>query len=233
MHPFVPLAAACGVFFAFLARDVRFLIPAWFALFALLFRADRIRYLLPLFPLLALMAGYGMRMLFRDERAGRFAALSAVTTAIVLSVAAYLPFLNSTSMVNLKDAGSFIDSLPGDGVIVAAVPQKHSLGNTELAVPLLDLYTQKKVYFSRTAVTRPDAGALSVSPLRFTWEISLPVFYDPPGRSSPRPGVIISSGVIPLADRAGARAFTSDSGTFRYRTWVTVVPAPVLADSAH
>jgi 4-amino-4-deoxy-L-arabinose transferase-like glycosyltransferase len=234
VHPFVLLAAVSGVFFALLRRDIRFLIPAWFVFFIVFFRADRIRYLLPLFPLLALMAGYGLRTMSRDERIGRFAAFCAFTTTLAVVLGGYLPSLNSTSMANLKDAARYIDSLPGQSVVVTVLPQKTSIGNTEMAIPLLDLYTRKRLVYVRTAPARPDETALSTSPLRFTWDIALPAFYDPAGAHPSFPAAIISSDTVTtgLPGSAGARYFSSDSGTFRYRTIVTVVSSAPLADSA-
>jgi hypothetical protein len=51
-------------------------------------------------------------------------------------------------MSNLKNAGIFLNTLQTEAVEVYCLPQAHSRGNTSVAVPILDLYTDKK--FTRT-----------------------------------------------------------------------------------
>lgn len=231
VHPLVTVAALAGVAGAVRGRDLRFLVPAWFVLFLLCFQVERIRYLVPLFPLFALMAARGLRSLSEDIRVGRFAALAAAAASLVLVLAAYRPFLESTTMANLRDAGSYLDTLPGEAVVVRVLPQRTSLGNTEAAVPLLDLFTNKRIVYERGAVVLPGEDALRYAPLRFTWEQRLPKRYDGPAAPANAPLAVISDSVS-ASTRAGNRpaerrrplveAFGADTGTFRYRTVVTV-----------
>jgi hypothetical protein len=232
IHPFIPLLAAYGVITAIRRNDIRFLIPAWSVLFVLVLQVERIRYLLPLFPLFALMAGYGLDALFEDDRLGRFTAFSAAGASLALVFCAYLPFLNSTTMANLRDAGRYLDSLPDEAVEVRVLPQQRSIGSTEAAIPLLDLFTRKRIVHWQGKPPRPNAQKLLTSSLRFTWEIGTPGWY------AGRPGdegltrVIISSGnnAVPLS--AGGTQFDKDTGTFRYRTVLTVLKHRALAQMA-
>jgi len=232
IHPFVTLLAAYGVVTAVRKNEIAFLVPACFVLFVLLLRVERIRYMVPLFPLLALMAACGLQELSGDARVRRFTALSAAGASLVLVLFAYLPFLGSTTMANLRDAGRYIDSLPGEAVEVLVLPQHSSLGNTEAAVPLLDLFTAKRIVYRQEPQPRPPSGKVLTSPLRFTWEIEPPSWYVERPDDDGLPLVIISScdHLSPL-NTAGKR-FAADTGTFRYRTAVTVLERNTLAQTA-
>jgi len=232
IHPFVTLLAAYGVVTAVRKREIAFLVPACFALFVLLLRVERIRYMLPLFPLLALMAANGLRALSGDARVRRFTALSAAGASLVLALFAYLPFLNSTTMANLRDAGRYLDSLPGEAVEVLVLPQHSSLGNTEAAVPLLDLFTAKRIVHRQEPQPRPSSGKILTSSLRFTWEHKRPAWYAEQVGDAGLPLVIISSGEGPLPPNAAGKRFAADTGTFRYRTILTVRERNALAQTA-
>lgn len=232
IHPFVTLLAAFAVIAAIRKRDLRFLVPAWFVLFVLALRVERIRYLLPLFPLLALMAANGLHALTDDSRVRRFAALSAAGASLSLVLFAYLPFLTSTTMANLRDAGAYLDSLPDEAVEVRILPQQRSIGSTASAIPLLDLFTRKRIIHRQEPLPRPDAGRLMTSSLRFTWEIGTPRWYaGQPGDEGPI-RVIISSGEDVVPPSAGGRRFDKDTGTFRYKTALTVLRRSALAKMA-
>jgi hypothetical protein len=230
IHPAVTLAALAALPLAAKNRDVRFLIPAWFAVFALVFQAGRIRYLLPLFPLLALMAAYGLAWL-RDWELRKFIAWCAVAASLAIALGAYLPFLNRTSMANLRDAGAYLDTLPGETVLVRILPQTRSAGNTETAIPLLDLYTGKRLIYQQEQAARPADERIRTAPLRFTWEVRLSRFYAAGARINRNmPVTLISS--EPPAPGFPAKTFIADTGTFRYKTFVTVFEQGRLAEKA-
>ena len=232
IHPFVTLLAAYGVITAVRKREIAFLVPACFALFVLLLRVERIRYMLPLFPLLALMAAHGLRALSGDAQVRRFTALSVAGASLVLVLFAYLPFLNGTTMANLADAGRYLDGLPGDAVEVRVLPQQLSVGNTEAAIPLLDLFTAKRIVYRQEPQPYPSSGKVLTSPLRFTWEQKLPRWYAGQDDDSGLPLVIISSGDDLLLPRAAGKRFAADTGTFRYKTVLTVHQRNDLAQTA-
>jgi hypothetical protein len=235
VHPFVTLAAAIGAVRAVRHRDLRFLVPGWFVLFAVALQVERIRYLLPLFPLLALMAAYGLRWTFADASSRRFAAYGAAAATLVLVLAVYQPFLDRTTMANLRDAGAYLDTLPGTTVVVRVDPQSSSSGNTEAAIPVLDLFTGKRIVYERHPVDRPDRRSIEASPLRFTWEQRLPDLYEDPATGRV-PVALISGkaqhGEEPV-DRQRSKVFRADTGTFRYRTAVEIWHEGPLSANAH
>ena len=242
-HPFISILALFGMYRAVRKRDGKFLIPAWFAVFVFSLQVERIRYLLPLFPFFSLMASYGLQQV-QKLQVKRFISYSTVATALVLAIGVYLPFLNTTSMANLRHAGRYLDTLSGEAVEVRTLPQTASTGNTEMAIPLLDLYTKKQLTYCRTGTRHHDIDAVNRSSLRFTWEMDLPEFYRhaPENGSSRRPLAIIASGPVTVSPRGmmpgdgvgpGVQQFTLQAGPFRYRTAVSVFERNGLAVTAH
>lgn len=232
-HPFVALLSAWGAVTALRNRDIRFAVPFWAVLFASVLQVERIRYLLPLFPLFALMAAYGLHELTGDNRIRRTVAFSAAGASLVLAFFAYLPFLSSTTMANLRDAGRYLDELPGEAVEVYVVPQQRSIGNTEASIPLLDLYTHKRIVRRQERLPRPDEGKLLTLPLRFTWEAGQPAWYASGSNERGSVRVIISSEEDDVPFGSAGKRFAKDTGTFRYRTVVTVLERSQLAQKAH
>lgn len=234
IHPLATLAALAAVPAAIKRRDLRFLVPAWFAVLMLLLPAGRIRYILPLFPLFSLMAAYGLSVL-SDREVKRFIVFCVLAASLAVAWGAYLPFLNGTSMANLREAGQYLDTLPGDAVVVRIHRQRTSTGNTEMAIPLLDLYTQKRIVYQRERAARPTNELIQLSPLRFSWEFPLPRSYGGSGGTSALPVVVISSEPTGRAGHAGLRSlatFTSDTGVFRYKTFLEVFDRDKLAKTA-
>ncbi len=234
VHPFISVLALLGIIAAGWKRDVRFLIPAWFVLFVLLLQVNRIRYLLPLFPLLALMAAYGLHAWIDDQRVRRFTALCAAAASLVLVFWSYLPFLSSTTLANLRDAGGYIDALPDEAVEVRVLLQQESAGNTEMAIPLLDLYTRKRLVYRQDRPPRPDDERIGTSPLRFTWEFKRPAWYSENAGDNALPVVALTADASPrfFGGTAALNRFAKDTGTFRYKTFVIVQSPNHLAETA-
>jgi uncharacterized membrane protein (GlpM family) len=220
-----------GVYRALRAKDKRFLVAGWFAVFVFLLQIKRMRYLIPLFPLFALMAAYGLNA-FRDRGVRMFICLSIVASSLVIAYCAYLPFLNRTSMVNLQHAGRFLDTLECSSVEVYALPQKDSSGSTFAAIPILDYHTGKKIFSPQEWPVHPENGDTRQSSLRFTWETRKPDLY---ARTEAEPAcalAIISSEAVervPEAFTGEARSsftelkrFKLASDIFRYQTFVTI-----------
>ena len=232
IHPFVALLSAWGAVMAFRKRDIPFLVPFWSVLFAVALQVGRIRYLLPLFPLFALTAAYGLHELTVDSRVRRVVVFSAAGASLVLACFAYLPFLNSSTMANLRDAGGYLNGLPGETVEVYVLPQQRSIGSTEASIPLLDLFSRKRIVRRQERLPRPDESKLLTSPLRFTWEAGQSTLYA--GGSDDRGSirVIISSEEDAASTGSAGKRFAKDTGTFRYRTVVTVLDRSQLAQKA-
>ncbi len=227
-HPFVSLAALYAVYAAVRRKDARFLVAGWFAIFVFFLQVKRIRYTLPLFPFLALMASYGLNEI-RDRELKGYICYCAVATSLVVLYTLYLPFLQRMSTANLMEAGAFLDSLEAETVTVYTLPQRRSIANTAVAVPILDLFTDKRLLYCQEPRTVDER--VRRSPLRFTWDFRRPDFYS-------REGCFRSPVFVMISSRLGERApeglfqdgkalrelrsFGKYTGIFRYKTLVTI-----------
>ncbi|MDH5512331.1 MAG: hypothetical protein OEY27_03870, partial [Gammaproteobacteria bacterium] len=194
--------------------------------------------ILIIFPMLALLAAYGLG-LAREAVTRRFIAAGAVATALIVAVGGYLPFLNSTSAMNLARAGAVLDKLVADPLEVVVLPPLRSAVNPAISVPMLDLYTRKRLVYRQdlSPSQGPNAALMAASPVRFTWELPVAGFHavatHATAPNSPV-AVILSAPDQPLpwmlAQRlAGYRLASEFSGAdtvFRYQTLVRIyVPA--------
>lgn len=229
-HPFVSLSAAYAVYAAVTKMDKRFLVAGWFAVLVFAFRLERIRYIVPLFPLFALMASYGLNEL-RNPRLKRFIAFGVVASSLAVLMGAYLPFLNKMSAANLQDAGKYLDTLKCETIRVHTIPQAGSSGSTKVAIPILDLFTDKRLVSLQEFASGPAGKSIEKLPLRFTWEFKLPGFYRDGNAAKGLPAAVISSVKTRtpparikefLNSDEVLKEFTISSGRFRYKTFVTI-----------
>jgi hypothetical protein len=239
-HPFLIIAACAGLVVAIRKRDAPFLVPAWAAAFVILLHHERMRYLLPLAPLFTLMASRGLQEV-GDRQLRHFIAWCCVTTSLVIALGAYAPFLERMSLVNLRDAGRYLNTLDSGTVEVYALPQPRSAGNTEAAVPLLDLFTKKELHYRTPAAIGPEHGSVERSSLRFTWEVRLPASYDGTKNEACPPVAVLSgeplAGAPPVVDldRGSLRLvkrFESSTGVFKYRIFVTLFKRTCMSETA-
>jgi hypothetical protein len=231
-HPFVTILAVFGIYRAIRKKDIRFLIAAWFALLVLILQIKRIRYIIPLFPLFGLMAAYGLQLI-KDKGIKQFISLCIVASSLVIVYSAYLPFLNTSSMANLKHAGQYLNTLNCDPVEVYALPQESSSGSTFIAIPILDYYTDRKLVSPQEWPEPPQDGITQKSSLRFTWETEKPDLYSKTEMGNSCAIVIISSGALdpaawPIIGRdlnslMVLKEFVLSSEVFRYQTFVTIL----------
>lgn len=234
VHPFVTAAALCSVVVAFIRRDRNYAIVAWMLFLVMVLGVKRARYILVTLPMLALMAGYALREI-ADGRLRRFVVSCAVVSALVTAVFGYLPLFKGMSAANLMAAGERLDAMDVDRVEVFTLPQERSIVNPAITVPMLDLYTGKRIVYRDGAVAPPAPQTIATSPLRFTWEFGTPSYYEP-GRESPGDAVAVIASHVdqPLPDRLAARIaglrlsreFTLSDRIFRFRTVVRVYGPP-------
>ncbi len=236
-HPFISGLAIVGIVRAFQQRDARFLVVG-FSYFMIFFLSiQRIRYLLPLMPFYTLMGAYGLGVI-RESQVKRFLSLGIVAFSLVILYGVYLPFFKTTSMMNMMVAGNFLNTLKSDSVGVIFLPQINSEGNTAMAIPQLDLYTNKKIHASQSWPNKPPSALSPYSPLLFSWKQKKPLFY-PASNQLGIPRVIISSNMI--TDDTYSRAslpvlpksqkkFTRQAGIFRYKTFVEIIAPSLVAD---
>lgn len=187
VHPFVTLAALASLYLALRERQSRVIIPLFPFLLLLLLDVKRIRYTLPLFPMLAVLAGYALSRLDREQ--ARLIAGYAAAFSFLLALFAYVPFIESLSVVNLREAGEFLNQLEAEEVeVLTWVPPRMSY-NPNITLPLLDLFTSKRLVYEHVEVVPPPREKILRSPIRFTWEYRLPEFYL--SNSSPEVVVVI------------------------------------------
>lgn len=227
-HPFIIILSVVAAAVAVKKKDRQFLIMGWAAFFIILLQIKRIRYIIPLFPFIALMASYGLCSI-KGKNIKIFLVFCIITCSSVISGFGYLPFLNKTSAVNLKDAGIYLDSMQGDYVEVYTSPQSDSSGNTASSVPILDLFTNKKIIYKHGGRPEDTGGLLIESPLRFTWEMKMPDYYSHQASNESRIIAIISGSEVPFRELyptvpqdIGVVEFRTDNKAYRYKTFVSV-----------
>lgn len=231
VHPLLLPAALFGIFRALKNLEKKMLIMGWLAALVFFLELKRVRYILPFLPFYALTGAYGLQVI-KDIQVRRYIAYGCVASSLVIAIFAYKPFLHGTSMANLKDAGKFLNTLTADAVEVYCLPQNNSLGNTAVAVPILDLFTNKTLFQDQQWVSEEGLKRAQNISLRFTWELSSPRYYrDIKYSALQLPLVVISSkpvtDVVPaLAEKYPEarlhKMFTKTSGIYRFQTFVSV-----------
>jgi hypothetical protein len=232
IHPFITGAALSSIYAAFRKKDIRYAIIAWLVLLLVVFQVRRIRYTLPIFPMVALMASYGLQQV-RDTDLRRFIVLCALISSLTVSVLAYRPFMEKISTVNLEEAGEFLDALDGKTVEVHTLPQQDAVLNPAVTVPLLDLFTRKRIVYHYDPALFPHREETATSPLRFTWEYTNPRYYhNDDGHSEGNVPVVVLSGgpAETLSQDMQARLkgyrllreFGTYEGVYSFRTAVAV-----------
>jgi hypothetical protein len=228
IHPLISAAALYSVYAALKKRDLKYIVVVWLVALVLLMQIRRIRYIIMVLPMLSLAASYGMCEMKRADMR-KFLAACIVTSSLSVALFAYLPFMQQLSAVNLKEAGKFLDSLPEHNVeVFTLIPQEPAV-NPEVSVPILDLFTQKKVIYNGGGILAgDDREKIENSSLRFTLEFKNPSYYAGRGHIDEDTvvAVISESASDPLSSEierrtAGYRpiaVFDKYEGIFRYRT---------------
>ena len=185
-HPLLAVAALAALWRGWRERDRRVLVAAALPLVLFALGARRTRYLLPAFPMIALLAARGLEAL--PGRARRFAVLAAAGFSLVTVFAVYLPFLKWVNTANLQAAGQFLDERGVAAVEVAALPAPGVAINPEVAMPLLDYHTAARIIVRAPTPPPPPPEELRASSFRFTWEQPLPAWYRDDARGACRGG---------------------------------------------
>ncbi|MDH4027333.1 MAG: glycosyltransferase family 39 protein [Nitrospirota bacterium] len=231
-HPFITLAALYSVYEAARKKDLKFLIISWLILLIVLLQIKRSRYVMVAFPMLALMASYGLRRIKSIEMK-RYIVFCAAAASIITAVFAFLPLLNSMELANLKHAGGFLDSIRAGRVEVYTVSNEETSVNPAVAVPLLDLFTDKDIVYHHDSSFSLPFNRTEKSPLRFTWEYKNPAYYMPDEKNmqgSNAIAIISNKGNRQMPEGVEerlkgykeARLFDASTGIFRYSPAVAV-----------
>jgi hypothetical protein len=232
VHPLIALAAAASLAAAVVKRDVKYLIAVWLPLLIVLFQIKRLRYTLPVFPFLTLMASYGLGLLQNREHRKVLAAC-AVAASLAAGIFAYLPMLNRWSAVNLKNAAEFSSTLDVDAVEVYPLPQREYPVNPQINVPLFDLFTHKKIIYHHVPGASSPHTDLNKSSNRFSFEYRNPDYYEPAAQNTggkravalifARPDEKVPAELADaVAGFAHSRSFFRTNPQFYYQTLVRI-----------
>ncbi|MBI5100285.1 MAG: glycosyltransferase family 39 protein [Nitrospirae bacterium] len=236
-HPVISLAAAWSIWAAMRGRDLSYIIIAWLVILVFALQIRRARYIIMVFPMLGLMAAYGL-MRLRSAHMRRFILSSVVISSVVIAFFAYRPYLNEITMVNLKTAGEFLDRLPGADAEVFTVYDERPPANPAVAVPILDLFTRKNIRYEYNDDGKQGPYEQYTSSLRFTWEYRNPAYYaGDAGKGNRYPAAVVVIADRPSAPLPGdiknkvgkyrkSRLFSTDENEFMFRTIVTVYYDP-------
>lgn len=233
IHPFITAAALFAIFTAVRKMDFRFLIVSFLLFLFLFLQVKRIRYTMPVFPMFALMAAYGIGET-QNKKVTKQVILSVVGTSYVLAFMGFLPFLKTLGIQNLQAAGHYVNSIPGANVEVVSFAGDNAVVNPATAVPVLDIYTRKTLVYEYEPIPPEVLERVKSAPLRFTWELSLPGYYSPKSGTKNKnidALVIISDDLKrPLPQDIQNKAsryplqkkFNQSSNIFQHQTFVTV-----------
>ena len=231
IHAFVTAGTLYSVWRAVKKRDYSYLNIACFVLIIFVLGLKRIRYTLPLFPFIGLLASYGIKE-FSNRRVRRFFVLCAVSSALVIGRFAYLPFLENMSSGNIQEAGAFLNRLGVDAVEVVPLSTPDDIVNPEVTIPLLDYYCDRRISYAADR-PRPNLNRYRNSSLRFTWEYQPPALYRP-SMASPvnekalvviasRPNQQVPSSVAEqIARYENKRIFVRTTDVFQHQTFLSV-----------
>ena len=232
IHPFISALAVFSVYVAVRKRDLNYIIIIWLVVLVVLMQIKRIRYLIMVFPMFSLAASYGLRQVQAPEMR-RFIAACAVTSSLAVALFAYLPFLQKLNAVNLRDAGSFLNSVTEPNVEVFTLLPSEPVVNPAVSVPILDIFTAKHIRYDYRDLLPPESRKeIENSSLRFTLDYRNPPYYLAGGH--PRVdavAAVISEDIydiLPddvrnrLSGYSLLRTFAVNEGIFRYRTSVRI-----------
>jgi hypothetical protein len=230
VHPFLTAAALFSIGLAVKRRDFKYVIVLWPVLVLLVLKVERIRYWIPVFPMLALMGAFGLQAI--ESRELRNTILTcAVVSSLVVALYGFLPFLQKMSAANVQAAGEYLDSLAERRVDVYTLSSDGSEVNPAVTVPLLDLFTAKEVVHVDEGEPRPPTG-VETSALRFTWAYSDPAYYSADPATSKDAAIVVVSQESdqplpePIESRLRGyrldRTFAVHEGLFQYRTLIDV-----------
>jgi hypothetical protein len=238
IHPFLTAAALYSIYGALKKRDFRYLVIFWLVFLVVILQIRRIRYIIMIFPMLSLMASYGLRDISKRE-IKKFFISCIVTSSVVIAVFAYRPFLMNINTVNLSRAGDYLNSIEESYIEVFTLSPADPAGSLAVAVPILDLFAQKNiVYRQKRDESYRHSDRMKTSSLRFTWEYDQPDYYhrEVPDENS-AVVVIMGDAYTELSENIESRiegykrdkVFDTDEGVFRFRTFVVIYRKDIRA----
>ncbi len=176
VHPFITIAAVISFVAACIRRDWRYSVISWLVVLVLVLQVQRSRYLLVIFPMFALMGAYGIRMI-EGTRIRRWVLSCIIALSLSVALFAYRPLLKGMSMVNFADAGVYLNSSGKGRIGVVTMQSGHRAVHAVITLPVLDLFTDGSIAYLTDNTLDSPPDDVSTSPLRFTWEYSVPDYY--------------------------------------------------------
>jgi hypothetical protein len=232
VHPFITAGAFFSIIVAVAKKDWKYIIISYLVLLLIFMQVKRIRYTLPVFPMVALMAAYGLQEI-KNRKVMQHLVFSVVGTSLAVAMFFYLPFMQTMGAQNLQAAGKYLDGLQAATAEVITFAGEKPVLNPAISVPLLDIYTQKGLYYIGRVPSHKELEKAKTSPLRFTWEYPIPEYYRLDGNPTKQPGAIVivaddsTSALTPdqqekIAGLNQSKTFQKTSGVFQHQTFVTV-----------
>ena len=234
VHPLIAISAIFSTYIAVKNRDKKYLVISWMLILVFLLQIQRIRYLMVVFPMLALMAAYALAAL-RSNVLKNYIGYGVAVSSYVMALVIGLNFLPSISANNIKMAGEYLNSTDVNTVEVMVLPQLGSVVNPEISLSALDYHTEKYVVYKQNTlsgqITAPNN--MHGSPVKFTWDYSVPAYYlnGPEVQAQENAIALIYSDVRQLNSNtlqsglSGYRlvkVFNTYSNFFKYRTLVNI-----------
>jgi len=230
-HPFIITAALFSLITAARKADFKYIIISFLFVLYVVMQVKRIRYTLPIFPMIALMAGYGLAEI-QNKAVIKHVVLSIIGISFVVAYTGFLPLLKSLGVQNLQAAGKYLNTLPALNVRVISLAGEEAVVNPDIAVPILDIYTGKSLQYEETPKNPQVLEKARTSPLRFTWEYPIPEFYSfKVGEKDADALVVISDNPDQILLDAienkilhypVRKRFQQSSNIFQHQTFVTV-----------
>jgi len=231
VHPFITAAAFLSFIVAARKMDFSFIIVCFLLLLFLFMQVKRIRYTLPIFPMLALMAAYGIGEI-QDKGLRKHLVLSIAGTSFVVAFIGFLPLLKSLGVQNLQKSGMYLNTLSAANFEVVSFAGEKAVVNPDLGVPVLDIYTAKKLFYEKKQISLQAMEQAQTSPLRFTWEYPLPEYYSLVKKDETVEGLVIITDdpdrpiteaiENKISQYPERRIFHQSSNIFQHQTFVTV-----------
>jgi hypothetical protein len=181
--------------------------------------------------MLALMAAYGLKEI-QNRALIKQVVFSIVGTSFVVAFLGFLPFLKTLGVQNLQATGKYLNTLSLTNIGVVSLAGKNAVVNPDTAVPVLDIYAQKKLLYEERPANQEILEKAKTSPLRFTWEFPLPRYYKKDTGGKAVEGIVIISddrsrtlphdieNIISLYPTK--KIFQQSSNIFQHQTFVTV-----------
>ena len=194
VHPLISIAAVFSCIEALRRKDLKFLIISWLLILIVVMQIKRSRYVLIAFPMLALMASYGLQRI-RVLEVKKYIAACIVFSSLIIASQAYHPLLSNMALANLKTTGEFLNKIRPGKVAVRTIPSDDPVLDIAVTVPILDLYTHDEIIFDGDSGIDPPFADIEESSLRFTWDYAAPRYYQEGFRGKVPGALVVITGL--------------------------------------